>query len=613
MTDERLASRARELGVMVSYRDWRRRPVRVGQRSLAAVVQALEAAGPPGAAGPPAVPGSRRAGPGRAAAPQAPPLAPPERRAWGLTVQLYSVRSRRSWGHGDLRDLAELAAWSARELGAGFIQVNPLHAAAPAPPVGDSPYLPMTRRYISPLYIRIEDIPEYRRLPAEDRGQIEDLAAPLRAASGSGALIDRDRVWAAKRRALELVHRVPRSGERESQYRSFTSRQGEDLAAWAAWCALAERHGPDWRAWTARLRDPRAGAAEVAAGPLAARAEFHAWAQWLADSQLAAAQAAARAAGMAIGVIGDLAVGAHPGGADAWAWQGLLVPGMSVGAPPDGFNQRGQDWSQPPWHPGLLAAAGYRPLAGMLRAAFRHVGGVRADHVLGLMRLWWIPDGLPPAEGAYVRYDHRAMTAVLTGAAAEAGAVAIGEDLGTAEPWFRRYLAGRGVLGTEMAWFATERGGRPRRPERWRRLCLATVGTHDVPPVAAFVSGEQVAVRERLGLLTDPEAERRAAGRALAAWRRALAERGLLPPGGEAGPGEFTVAMYRFLARTPALLLGVSLADAVGERRAQNIPGTSSGYPNWRVPLCDARGDAVLVEDLPRVGLLRSLARAVSG
>ncbi len=610
MNEADLVRRAAELGVAVSYLDWRGWRVPVPGETLRAIVAALD-----GAAG--AVPGPAGAVPGPAGDEPGPADVRPVRpaaRSWGFTVQLYAVRSRHSWGHGDLRDLADLATWSSRGLGADFIGINPLHAAEPGCPVSNSPYLPMTRRYISPLYLRIEDVEEFGKLPALYRQHIEQLADPLRAVNTTPDLIDRDRVWTAKREALELLHRVPRSGQREAAYRRFTEREGAELADWASWCAIAEVHGPDWRRWPTDLASPRRAAAQTGpGGPLAPRAEFFAWLQWLADEQLAAAQRAARAAGMAIGVIGDLAVGVHPGGADAWAHQDLLVGGMSVGAPPDEFNQRGQDWGQPPWHPQRLAAAGAAPLAGLLRAALRDVGGLRVDHVMGLLRLWWIPAGLSPDQGAYVSYDHRLMVGALAAEAARAGAVAIGEDLGTVEPWIRRYLSDQHILGTEMAWFARDPDGSPLPPGQWRTDCMATVGTHDVPPVSGFVSGDQVAVRAALGLLTDADAERRAADRAIRQWREALTAERLLPPGRVPTAAEFTVALYGHLARTPALLIGVSLADAVGDRRTQNIPGTVDEYPNWRVPLCDGAGRSVLVEDLPSMDLVAAVAAAVSG
>jgi len=600
--------------VTTAYRDWQDRKIQVSDQTLEAVLAVLGSAPPPSRA------------PSRTAASRLPePLAAPwhpgdhpaapaaPRSGWGFTVQLYSVRSRHSWGHGDLRDLADLATWSGRELGAAFVLINPLHAAEPVPPVSASPYLPMSRRFLSPLYLRVEDIPEYALLPSGQRERIAALAAPLQAGNSSPALIDRDAVWAAKRAALEIVHSWPLAPARRAAFRRFTVREGQALEDWATWCALAEMHGPDWRSWPAALQSPRSATVAAERTRLHARTEFHAWLQWAAQAQRAAAQAAARAAGMSIGVIGDLAVGAHPGGADAWAQQDVLAPGMSVGAPPDEFNPRGQDWALPPWHPGLLEAVGYQPLADLVRAGFTDSGGLRADHVMGLFRLWWVPAGMPADQGTYVRYRHEAMVGLLAGEAARAGGVAIGEDLGTVEQWMRDYLAARRVLGTSMLWFERRADGTPLPPRRWRRDCLATVGTHDVPPAAAFLTGEHVELRSRLGLLTGSlAAERERAAAAVSAWRDALAGQGLLPLGPAPAADEFTRALYGYLARTPAALIGVSLADAVGDRRPQNLPGTTDQYPNWRVPLCDGEGRAVLLEDLEKRPGVRELARVAS-
>ncbi len=315
---------------------------------------------------------------------------------------------------------------------------------------------------------------------------------------------------------------------------------------------------------------------------------------------------------MSVGLIADLAVGVHPGGADAWARQDLVVRGISVGAPPDEFNRRGQDWSQPPLHPARLRSTGGQPFAELLAAAFRHAGAVRMDHVMSLTRLWWIPEGMSPELGAYVRYDHRLMVGALTREAAKADALAIGEDLGTIEPWISRYLVDHHILGTEMAWFAREPDGSLLRPEAWRRWCMATVGTHDVPPIAGFIAGDQITIRDRLGLLANPESERIALQHSLADWRVALGAHDLLPRGREPRAAELIVAMYGYLARTPSMLVGVALTDAVGDRRTQNIPGTSDEYPNWRIPLCNADGEPVLLEDLASQPLVESVARAVA-
>ncbi|MCW2931726.1 MAG: malQ [Actinomycetia bacterium] len=613
-----LRDRATAMGVEVTYWDWNGRQTIVSDETLAAIVGALGDTPPAGRAEP--------TGNGHLLDAVAPV---PAKRSWGFKVQLYSLRSRGSWGHGDLRDLADLARWSARDLGADFVLINPLHAAEPLPPVSPSPYLPMSRRFISPLYLRIEDIPEYQHLPESERFDLSVLAQPLRDANRMPQLIDRDAVWTAKRAALEAIRQVPLSPARQESLDEFKAVRGRALRDWAAWCAIAELHGPDYRAWPAALRDPSAAEVTVLRADLARQAEFHAWVQWLVAEQVAAAQRAAKDAGMEIGIIHDLAVGSHPGGADAWAGRDLFARGISVGAPPDGFNQRGQDWSLPPWHPGHLAAKGYEPLGDLIGATIRHAGGIRMDHVMGLSRLWWIPAGMTPDRGAYVHYKTDASLGLLAAQASESGAIAVGEDLGTVEPWLRDALSARGVLGTSMLWFERGWSNEPLAPRWWRRNALVTVSTHDLPPAAAFLTGEQVTERALLGLLTRPvERERADADRLVADWLRALAGQGLLTrDSGNGGssrtrqaeldqrpdPDAFTAALYGYLARTPALLVGVSLAEAVGERRSQNVPGTTTEYPNWRIPLGGPTGSPVLVEDLPDIPLLQAVVRAVSG
>jgi 4-alpha-glucanotransferase len=608
VSDWELRQRAAELGVSVSYWDWQGHEVIVSDQTLAAIVAVLEDTGletvPMKTV--PRADGAHR--PPDAVAPA------PAARSWGFAVQLYSLRSRGSWGHGDLRDLADLAAWSARELGAGFVLINPLHAAEPLPPVSPSPYLPMSRRWVSPLYLRIEDIPEYKDLSYSERKRLTLLSQPLRRASQSPGLIDRDAVWTAKREALEMLRKVPLPDERQASFREFRARHGRALDDWAAWCALAEIHGPDFRTWPARLRDPRSAEREVRRGDLAAQAEFHTWVQWLVAAQAEAAQAAARAAGMSIGIIADLAIGAHPGGADAWAGQEFFAPGFTVGAPPDAFNQRGQDWGLPPMHPRALAADGYRPLADLVNANLSLGGGLRIDHVMGLSRLWWIPAGAPPTAGAYVYYDAPGTLGTLAAAAAASGSVVVGEDLGTVEPWLREALSARGILGTQMLWFERGWSGEPLAPQWWRANSLVTVSTHDLPPAAAFLSGKQVTDRQELGLLTRSESEERAeSDRTVNDWIAALVSEGLLPSDKRPSADEFTVALYGYLAKTPAKLIGVNLAEAAGETRSQNMPGTCDEYPNWKLPLCGPDGEPVLLEDLAASDRVRAVAHAASG
>jgi 4-alpha-glucanotransferase len=530
-----------------------------------------------------------------------------DRRTWGLMAQLYSARSSDSWGIGDLADLGRLAEVSAG-LGGGFVLVNPLHAAEPAPPVEPSPYLPTTRRYFHPLYLRVENIPECTRLPDAGRARIEELASGFTAANTAADLLDRDTTYAAKLEALELVFAVKRPEQRQQDFDAYRADQGQGLADFALWSALAETLAPGAQEWDDAGR-PGSPAAEELAQRYAARIEFHQWLQWLLDEQLQEAQLQATGAGMSIGVVHDLAVGVHPSGADAWALQDVLASGISVGAPPDMFNQHGQDWSQPPWHPERLAESGYAAFRDMLRNILRHAGGIRVDHILGLFRLWWIPQGEAPGAGAYVYYDHRALIGILALEAERAGAVVVGEDLGVFEPGVQEYLEERGILGTSILWFEQDEEG-PKPPETYRQACLTTVTVHDLPPSEGYLAGEHVALRERLGLLSRPVEEEQAEDQATQGkFLALLRERGLLD--GEPSVQQTVEALHGFIAQTPSVLLGVALADAVGERRTQNQPGTGDEYPNWQIPLADADGNAVLVEDLAGNPRFASLVAAL--
>jgi 4-alpha-glucanotransferase len=519
------------------------------------------------------------------------------RRTWGLATQVYSVRSRQSWGVGDLTDLVDLAVWSASVHGAGYVLVNPLHAAAPITPMEPSPYLPTSRRFVNPLYLRVEAIAEFAQL--RKRGRVQRLRDGVQKHAAALDAIDRDTAWAAKRAALELVFAVPRTVGRELAYAAFCAREGSALDDFAAWCALAEEYGGDWHEWPESVQHPGAdGVAEFVAGHQAA-VDFHRWLQWQLDEQLAAAQSQAVSAGMSLGIMHDLAVGVHPNGADSWALQDALALGVSAGAPPDEFNQLGQDWSQPPWRPDRLEELEYQPFRALIRSVLRHAGGVRIDHIIGLFRLWWIPKGQAPTEGTYVRYDHEAMIGIVALEAYRALALVVGEDLGTVEPWVRDYLRGRGVLGTSILWFELDRdgGGGPLPAERWREYCISSVTTHDLPPTAGYLANEHVRLRDSLGLLTRPvEQELAAAEAERAAWLAELHRVGLLSK--HADVEETVLALHKYLGRTPSRLLGLALTDAVGDQRTQNQPGTTDEYPNWRVPLSGPDGRPVLLEDV---------------
>jgi 4-alpha-glucanotransferase len=527
-------------------------------------------------------------------------LEPPSGRTWGLATQLYSVRSQRSWGTGDLTDLADLAVWSAAEHAAGFILVNPLHAAAPTKPMEPSPYLPTSRRFVNPLYLRVEAIPEYAYI--RRRGRLRKIREYVQSRADRAELIDRDAAWKVKRSALEAVYLVERSAGRELAYHAFQRREGRSLDDFATWCALAEEYGGDWHEWPEELQHPRNSAVTNFAAENGRAVDFHRWLQWQLDDQLTAAQATALQAGMELGVMHDLAVGVDPNGADAWALQDVLALGVTAGAPPDEFNQLGQDWSQPPWRPDQLEKQGYEPFRALVNAVLRHAGGVRIDHIIGLFRLWWIPRGSPPTEGTYVRYDHEALIGIVALEALRAGAVVVGEDLGTVQPWVRDYLRERGVFGTSILWFEFDREGTggPLPADRWRERCLSAVTTHDLPPTAGYLAGEHVKLREKLDLLTRPPDEELAADRQQQnAWLDELRRVGdLQDDQGADDVDAVVVALHRYLGRTPSRLLSLSLTDAVGDIRTQNQPGTTDEYPNWRVPLSGPKGKKLLLEDV---------------
>ena len=511
-------------------------------------------------------------------------------RAWGWMVQLYAVRSARSWAVGDLGDLTDLVRWSAGT-GAGLVMCNPLHAVAPTLPMQPSPYYPASRRFVNPVYLRVEQVPEYATADEATRARVDELGAPARADVRSD-LVDRDTAWEAKRRALEVLW--VRCRRRSADLAAYRAAQRPGVDDFATWCALAEEFGPDWQQWPEPLRRPDTPEVDAARRQLRDRVDFYVWLQMLCDEQLAAAQDVATRAGMAVGVVHDLAIGVDPGGADAWALQDVLALRARVGAPPDAFSQQGQDWGLPPWRPDRLAEAAYAPFRDLVRGVLRRAGAIRIDHILGLFRLWWVPEGQPASHGTYVRYDAAALLGILTLEAHRAGAIVVGEDLGTVEPQVQTVLHERGILGSAVLWFE----GKPL--SRWRELALASVTTHDLPTATGFLRGEHVRVRAVLDQLARPVAEEQATADAERAALLALLRReGLLPEG--ADEEETVLAMHRALTRTPCRLLTVALGDAVGDLRQPNLPGTTEEYPNWRLPVAEpAEGGErpLLLEDL---------------
>lgn len=521
-------------------------------------------------------------------------------RSWGVMAQLYAARSVHSWGIGDLNDLGALAAWGGSK-GGDFVLVNPMHAAEPMPHLSPSPYLPTTRRFFNPIYIRVEDIPEFAALTELQHSAIAAAALANSVLNRDPAFIERDPIWEAKVAALDTVFAVAMTPQRAADYAHYTQREGAGLERFARWSAFAEVHGTASQLWPEGLRHPDGPLVEAEAARLHHRVEFHKKCQWILDEQFAAAQARARAAGMRAGIVHDLAVGVHPDGADSWGLQDVMAPTMSVGAPPDMYNQMGQDWSQPPWRPDALEEVAYEPYRAMLRTILRHAGGIRVDHALGLFRLWWIPRMAKPYEGTFVKYNHEAFVGILALEAQRADAFVVGEDLGTVEPWIQEYLAKRGIMGTSILWFEHDHQGDLLAPERFRELCFTCVTVHDLPPTAGMWDGEHIRIRDDLHLLARPvEDEWRDWERERAVIVRALRSRGLLAGADDVEPAaqEIVEGLHAYIARTPSRMLAVALTDLVGDVRAQNQPGTDQEYPNWRVPTCDAQGVPVLIEDL---------------
>ncbi len=500
---------------------------------------------------------------------------PARLRVWGWAAQLYAARSRESWGIGDLGDLRRLARWS-RARGASVLLVNPLHATMPIVPQQPSPYLPITRRYRNPLLLRIEDIPGAAALGAE----LEPLATAGRALN-AGRRIDRDRIFPLKMDALErLWRRFPG----DPAFDRWGAAEGRALDDFAVFCVLAETHRSGWRAWPAEYRRPDAPAVGRFAAEHADRVAFHRWLQWLLDAQLA------RAAGEGVALMQDLPIGVDRDGADAWAWQDLLAADVSVGAPPDRYNAHGQDWGLPPFVPHRLRDAGYEPFVQTIRATLRHAGGLRIDHALGLFRLFWVPRGLRPADGAYVRYPADDLLGIVALESHRARAFVVGEDLGTVEHGVRERLARQRVLSYRVLWFEEA------PPVRWPRLALAAVTTHDLPTIAGLWSGADARAQAAMGLKPDEVA--------LARIRRRLADLTGVPL--DAPAADVVVPAHRALARAPSAIVTATLDDALAVEERPNVPATVDERPNWSLAL------PVPLEELERSPLPLAVADALA-
>jgi 4-alpha-glucanotransferase len=449
------------------------------------------------------------------------------------------------------------------------VLVNPLHAATPVLPQHPSPYFPSSRRFRNILYLRIEDV-------AEARGPGLEAAARAGHALNEGRLIDRDAIFSLKMGALEEAWS---RFEGDAVFNAYVAEQGVSLEQWAVFCVLAETYGGDWRLWPALFRHPDRAEVAATARERADRVRFHQWLQWLIDVQLEKASAH-------VDVMHDLAVGFAPGGADAWVWQDLLAPGVSIGAPPDEFNTQGQAWGLPPFDPWKLRAAHYRPFVETIRAGVRHAGALRIDHALGLARLYWVPDGADPKDGVYVRYPFADLLDVIARESSQAGAYVVAEDLGTSTPEILDALAARGLLSYRLLWFEQE------PPTEFPELAMAAVTTHDLPTVAGLWSGRDLDVQRALGLEPNQEG-----------WKeiRERLER-LTGLPADAPVEEVITTVHQLLAAAPSLLVSATLDDALAVVERPNMPGTTDQWPNWRLAL------PVPLEELERHPLAKRLA-----
>jgi 4-alpha-glucanotransferase len=518
-----------------------------------------------------------------------------ERRLFGLWTNLYTVREERGFGIGDLTSLRALVDF-AGEVGAGFVGINPLHAVRNRPPeIG--PYGPVSRLFRNAIYLDLEAVPELET-STEARALLESDARrreieALRAAPA----LDYPRIVAAQRPVLEALHRTflrlhrGHPSDRGRAFDRFCDRQGPLLGDFATFAAIEDRltlEGVprDWREWPAAYREPDTEAIREFRRDHAEKIDFHRFLQFEMDRQLGAVAAEAHRVGLPLGIYQDLALGTAASGFDPWVFRGQFVHGANLGAPPDEYTREGQDWGLPPLDPRQLAADGYRYWILLLRAALAHSGALRLDHIMGLFRQYWIPVGSSATEGAYVRFPARELLALLALESHRKKALVIGEDLGTVPTGLQSQLARAGVLSSRVLLFERDRRGTFRSAARYSRRALVTANTHDLPTLAGFWSGCDLDIRRETGAIADDAAlakARRERARERRALVRRLATEGTLASTEE--PESFTrlcAAVNRFLCRTPAPLVGISLDDLAGEIEPVNVPGAPlERYSSW--------------------------------
>jgi 4-alpha-glucanotransferase len=528
---------------------------------------------------------------------------------WGLAVQLYAVRSARNWGHGDFGDL-QLIVQAAASAGASAVGLNPLHALFPDRAEDASPYSPSSRFFLNWLYIDIESLDEF---PGADELQ---AAADNVGLPGAGIDFDAEivalraidmvayaRVAAVKRAALRICHarfRAEASAAQRAQFAAFVQEGGETLIGFAAFQVLRTRfEGAAWRQWPREWQAPERAHIARLAQERATDIEFELYLQWTAERQLRSCQELARSLGMPIGLYIDMAVGVHPDGADAWSRQNEVLTNVNIGAPPDQYNPAGQNWGLTTFNPHALAQSGCEPLRQMLRAAMRHAGAIRIDHVLGLMRLYLIPVGASAADGAYVRFPFEPMLSAIAQESAARNCIVIGEDLGTVPDGFRDTLRRFGIWTYLVMLFEREDGGGFRVPEAYAPNALATFSTHDLPTFAGWMSGSDLTFKRSIGVDPGETDEERARSRD--------ALKGML--GYEA---EFPQAAHA-LGRSAARLVMIGIEDIIGIAEQINIPGTVEQHPNWRRRLPQRLDEILTSASFRRIAdVMRQEGRAFS-
>ncbi len=492
-------------------------------------------------------------------------------KTWGWAVQLYAMRSTRSWGIGDFGDLRTLNDWSIKR-GAGMVLVNPLHGASPVISQQPSPYFPTTRIYRNPLYLNIEQIPGFGDVATE----LAPVAAKARGLNDNRR-IDRDEVFRAKFTALDLLWERfrGRTGGDQSSFAAYQAAEGNVLRDYATFCTYVEAHPSSWFDWPESMKRPDASGVTTFRAECADRVQFHAWVQWLVDEQL-------REAGRGLALMTDLAIGCDRGGADGWMWPDSFSLGMSVGAPPDQFNTLGQTWGLPPFDPWRLREAAYEPFIRTVRSAFRHAGALRIDHVMGMFRLYWIPEGLTPKEGCYVYLPFADLLGIVALESHRAEAYVVGEDLGTIEPYVREELSSARILSYKLSQFE------PGPAAEFNPLALAAVTTHDLATVAGAFSGSDLEDQRSIGVAPNEAGMRQLrSGLAARAGFPQIPEIGEQATSSQVLPtvDRVVAGVYADLATSPCAILTGTLDDALGVPERPNMPGTVDEWPNWRIAL----------------------------